>query len=115
MLGHSRNGRTDEVLDALSHPIRRRLLFSLYKRGQDASELPLQQVSGLAFEGENIQDKLYHVHLPKLEDKGYVRWDSDEYTITQGPEWNQIEPLLKLVYNHLNELPPQLRGAASMA
>jgi len=113
MLGHSRNGVTDEIVDTLRHPIRRRLLFSLYEQGQDASELPLQQISGLSFEEENIRTKLYHVHLPKLEEKGYVRWDGDEHIITKGPEWNEIEPLLRLVYNHLNELPPQLRGTAS--
>jgi hypothetical protein len=45
-----------------------------------------------------------------LEDRGYVCWDEKEHTIAKGPEWHQIEPLLKLIYNHLHELPPQLRG-----
>ena len=106
MFGHSHTGETDEVLDTLCSPIRRRLLFSLYERGRDDGELPIQHVSGLAFEEGNIWAELHHVHLPKLQEKGYVRWDSDEHTITRGPEWNQIEPLLRLVYNHLNELPP---------
>ncbi len=70
MLGYSDNGVTDEILETLSHPIRRRLLFTLYEQGQDASELPLHQVSGLAFEEENTQAALYHIHLPKLEVKG---------------------------------------------
>ncbi len=115
MLGHSRNRVTDEVLDTLSHPLRRRLLFSLYEQGQDISELSFHQISGLAFEERNIQNELYHVHLPKLEDKRYVRWDDDEHTIIKGPKWNQIEPLLRLVYNHLKDLPPELRGTRSMA
>lgn len=113
MLGHSRNGVADEILDTLSHPIRRRLLFSLYEQGQDASELSLHRVSGLAFEEENTQAALSHVHLPKLAEKGYVRYDGDEHTITKGPEWDQIEPLLRLVHTHLNELPHPIRGTSS--
>ncbi|NKE35218.1 ArsR family transcriptional regulator [Natronococcus sp. JC468] len=114
MLAHSRNEATDEILDTLSHPLRRRLLFSLYERDSDSGELPLHRVSNLAFEEENVRVELYHVQLPKLEEKGYVCWDGDEDTITEGPEWNQIEPLLRLLYNHLNELPSQLRGTASL-
>jgi hypothetical protein len=115
MLGYRRDGVTDEVLDILSHPIRRRLLFSLYEQDRGAGELSLQQVSGLAFEEDHRRVALYHVHLPKLTDKGYVRWDDDEQTITKGPAWSQIEPLLRLLYNHLSELPPQLRGTHSIA
>jgi len=110
MLGHSHNGVADEVLDALNHPIRRRLLFSLYEQGKNVRCISIHQVSGLAFEEENTQTALYHMHLPKLEEKGYVRYDGDEHTITQGPEWDQIKPLLRLIYNHLDELPHPMRG-----
>lgn len=112
MLGYTHNEGTDAALDALSHPLRRRLLFSLYEQSQDANELPLQRVSGIEFGEENTRITLCHWHLPKLEEQGYVRFD-DEYTITKGPEWDQIEPLLRLIYNHLNDLPPSLRGTQS--
>ncbi len=113
MLGHSQNGAADELLDTLSHPIRRRLLFSLYEQNQGGSELPLHRVSGLAFEEENTLAALYQKHLPKLEAKGYVRCDSGEHTIPNGPEWVQIEPLLRLVHTHLYELPRPIRGTRS--
>jgi hypothetical protein len=61
MLGYRHDGVTDEVLEILSNPVRRRLLFSLFEQGQDDSELPLRQVSGLALEEENTQVELYHI------------------------------------------------------
>jgi hypothetical protein len=106
MVGHSETGVTDEILDALSHSLRRRLLFGLFEQDNDAGDLSLDRVPGIGFEETDVQTKLYHVHLPKLEKKGYVRWKRDEHTITKGPDWDQIEPLLRVIYNHLNELPP---------
>lgn len=114
MLGkYSDKGATDRALSALNHPIRRRLLFSLYEKDEHASEArphvdPFQEVGPDA-----TQAALYHVHLPKLAEPGYVSWDTREDTITVGPNWDTIEPLLRLVYQHLNELPPRLRGTRS--
>ena len=45
------------------------------------------------------------MHLPKLEDMGYISWDRNTNEISKGPAWDDIAPLLKLIYDHQDELP----------
>lgn len=110
MRGHSeRNGLTDRVLDALAHPKRRLLLFALFDE-PEGSELRYDALPEL--DDERAQRALYHVHLPKLEQYGYVDWDRNDWTVTHGPQWTDVEPLLTLVDTYLNDLPPRLRGTS---
>lgn len=111
----SEKGATDNALAALSHPLRRRLLFTLFEEDQHAAEARLSQDSFPELGQDEFQIELHHVHLPKLEREGYIRWNKDEKTITTGPKWDNIEPLLEVIYSHLNELPPFLRGTPSAA
>ena len=115
MLGHARDPVTDEVLNAMADTIRRRLLFYIYEQGQDGRKLPVQGASVPDFEERNVQVALYHVHIPRLEEAGYINWNGDARTISKGPEWVQIEPLLRLIYGHMNELPDNLKGTRSAA
>lgn len=92
----------DKVFNALTHANRRRLLFELYAATEDDcinyTDLSLPE------------NTLYHVHLPKLEEFGYVEKDRTEETVQRGPQWEEIEPLLELLSSHLSELPESLRG-----
>ncbi|RQG98481.1 transcriptional regulator [Natrarchaeobius oligotrophus] len=49
--------------------------------------------------------ELYHTHLPKLADSGFVDWNTQTKTITRGSQFDEIEPLLTLLTNHQDELP----------
>lgn len=40
---------------------------------------------------------LYHVHLPRLDDAGFIQWDADERTIEKGEQFDEVRPLLDLV------------------
>jgi DNA-binding transcriptional ArsR family regulator len=40
---------------------------------------------------------LTHVHLPKLEDAGYIRWDPDDGRITRGPRLSAAAPYLDVL------------------
>lgn len=51
-----------------------------------------------------IRTALYHVHLPKLTETGYIEWDADIHTIRRGPNFDENAPLLQLVADHEDEL-----------
>jgi hypothetical protein len=96
----------DEMLDALSHSYRRQLLVALLEHNpqDDDDRDPLKLLS----EGEEakvLEMELMHVHLPKLEDMGYISWDRTTNEISKGPNWDDIAPLLKLIHDHQDELP----------
>jgi len=44
-----------------------------------------------------------HNHLPKLEEADYIEWDREAGTISEGPKFGEIEPLLKLIETHTKE------------
>ena len=55
---------------------------------------------------EEIRVQLIHNHLPKLAEAGYIEWDRDTGEISKGPRFDEIKPLLDLIQNHADELPP---------
>lgn len=96
----------DRVFDVLRHPIRRRILTELDEansRGED--EFTLEQLQGEDEDLEPFATKLSHVHLPKLENVGYVEWDRNANTITHGSNYDEIAPLVDLMRDHEDELP----------
>ncbi|WP_227376839.1 DUF7344 domain-containing protein [Haladaptatus halobius] len=54
---------------------------------------------------EGLKTQLHHVHLPKMADKGYIKWHPITETIRRGPNFADIAPLLKLMDDHEDELP----------
>ncbi|MGQ4555611.1 DUF7344 domain-containing protein [Halobellus sp. GM3] len=102
--------KTDYALDALSHICRRRLLFELYEEVNSGEGESINYTGIPLLRTERRRILLHHAHLPKLEELGYINWKEGEQTIQKGPRWDEIEPLLELIYSHLDELPPFLRG-----
>lgn len=49
--------------------------------------------------------ELYHRHLPKLDEAGYIEWDRERDVIRRGPRFAEIAPLVSLMENHADELP----------
>lgn len=93
----------DRILDALGKRDRRRLLVML-RRGE------VDSVSDVIVRGsEDVREvklRLVHTHLPRLEENGYIEWDRETGTISKGPQFEEIEPLLELIETHADELPP---------
>jgi len=36
---------------------------------------------------------------------GFIEWDRDTGQIATGPDWDDIEAVIELIYDHLDELP----------
>ena len=101
-----RESTFDDILDALANPYRRQLLVALLAHNpQDDDDRDPLDVISAPDEPEVLQTELVHVHLPKLADRGYISWNREDNTISKGPNWDEIAPLLELIDAHRDELP----------
>jgi hypothetical protein len=107
----SRGDGFDRAVDALGHKYRRRLLISLLEHNpqsdddaQDAEKALGSHSSGMEA-GQLLELQLVHSHLPKLEELEYITWNRETGDISKGPNWDEIEPLLRLLRDHGSELP----------
>lgn len=96
----------DDMLYALSNPYQRQLLLALLEHNpqDDNDHDPLNLLSGIE-EAEVLQSELVHNHLPKLDDMGYISWNRTTNKISKGPNWDDIAPVLKLMYDNQDDLP----------
>ncbi|WP_339104687.1 hypothetical protein [Haloterrigena salinisoli] len=95
----------DLLFDALSDGQQRRILFALLEReGVDIDSPPdgIEERYSAAVERR-------HVHLPKLEEYGFIEWDRRTDTVVRGPRFAEIEPMLRVVADN-RELLPAIRG-----
>jgi hypothetical protein len=93
-----REGSLDDHLDVLGHVTRRRLLRTL----TDHHAINRTDAVDLAPDDADVHEvrvNLYHNHLPKLDEAGFVDWDRDTDEITRGPAFEEIEPMLRAVTN----------------
>lgn len=97
----------DEMFIALSDTYRRRLLVALLKHNP-------RKISGLSIpedihtgekEMEDLRAIMFHNHLPRLEEAGFVRWNKVVDTVMKGPRFQEMRPFLELMHNHADELP----------
>jgi hypothetical protein len=51
---------------------------------------------------------LKHHHLPRLDEAGVVDWEPAANTVSRGPRFDEIEPLLELLVTHSDRLPGRL-------
>ncbi|RLM89549.1 ArsR family transcriptional regulator [Haloarcula sp. Atlit-7R] len=98
------------MFEILSHEYRRRILLAVAQQNpRDEDDITSETVAGEHDDDgdalEHVKTGLHHVHLPKLADAGFIDWDGDSGTITRGPRFEEIEPLLRLMHDHQDELP----------
>lgn len=95
----------DEMLEALVHVQRRKLLVSLLDHNpQDDSPAVITDPETDPDSIERII-QMKHVHLPKLADKGLIEWNRQRNEVVKGPNFDEIRPLLELLDDHQDELP----------
>ncbi|WP_432764882.1 DUF7344 domain-containing protein [Halobaculum halobium] len=95
----------EAYLDAVGHVERRRLLLALLNSTSDGDPtVALDRLDSTAAD-ETLRLSLHHVHLPKLEDLGFVDADRDQRSVTTGPQFDEIRPILKLLDDNRDQLP----------
>lgn len=91
------SSKVDRVMEILSKQQRRAILYRLKK---DDRLQPFQGSDAL----DRADIELYHVHLPKLEAAGYIKWNRETRAVIKGPQYDEIEIFLTLIENHADEL-----------
>jgi hypothetical protein len=96
------DGATDRSLNRsftiLAHPYRRRILLLVGQHNpRDEREFSVDDLATDDDDLELLTTELYHIHLPKLVDAGYIDWDEETSTIRRGPNFDEIAPLLRLM------------------
>jgi hypothetical protein len=95
----------DSRLDALGHIDRRRLLLALLHANAEG-DLPVgvEQLEHATAENSS-QLSMHHAHLPKLDDHGFIDANLNHYSVTPGPRFEEIKPLLDLLDTNRVQLP----------
>jgi len=90
----------DTLFDILADRTRRRTLLLV-----EADEVgTVEELVDRLEDGRNdMAVSLTHVHLPKLEEAGYVRWDPEDGRITRGPRLSAAVPYLDLLRRHVDD------------
>jgi hypothetical protein len=105
------------VFDSLAHPYRRHLLLALLERNPRSDDRldPMDLLASGTVDGLAVTTLgAIHVHLPKLADMGFVEWDRDSGVVSEGPGWEEVAPLCRLMRDHRDELPEGwLHGSAA--
>lgn len=96
----------DRMFSCLSDRTRRRILTALAEHSpREGEEFQRTDLTPGEREHDGFKVDLYHKHLPRLRDAGFIEWDRDSDTITRGPRFDEIEPLLESVFDQQDELP----------
>lgn len=84
-----------EASRALSKALRRQVLSTLieYEEGIDFDSLTDENLI-IASQWEQNRIVLYHNHLPKLDDMGFIDWNPETQTIERGKRFNEVQALL---------------------
>jgi len=93
----------DRIAAALRRRTRRRILADLL----DADRLDLRDLTRGADHAtrDELEARLIHADLPKLDDAGYVSWDREAEEITRGERWEEVAPVVRLLREHRERLP----------
>lgn len=90
----------DQIAAGIGDRARRRILVELLDHNPVAVE-----TAGTADGDGHDEIQLTHTHLPKLEDMGYIAWDRDHEAIMKGPNWEEIEPVVRLLHENGDRTP----------
>ncbi|MEF8937890.1 MAG: GAF domain-containing protein [Halovenus sp.] len=83
--------RMNTLMEVLGNEVRRLIVLSLL---DDSTENILELLERET-DIEHVETTLRHIHLPKLEEAGYVELSPDLNTIYPGPDFSEIEPFLR--------------------
>ena len=88
----------DNAFNALADEQRRTLLLDILESNPHDTGLESRTgESALTDTEQRVQTAMYHTHLPKLEDYGYIEWNKDAHEVVKGPRFEEIRRLLEWV------------------
>lgn len=96
----------DRLYEVLADERRRQLLFELMEEDpQTDSPITLDTPPDtlIADEGDKIEYE--HVHLPKLDNYGFIEWTPSMSCVEKGPQFDEVSPLLELLAEQHEKLP----------
>lgn len=96
-----RNETAAKALRALGQPHLRHLLIELHEGRLNSLDSAMLRSSQTA----EIMRELENEHLPMLEEAGFIEWNPATGEISEGPNFDEIKPILELIRNHPDELP----------
>lgn len=104
MTGTAGTVEANTVFEMLANDHRRHLLFTLLEHNPRQE---VQEPDGVSLDGierEQVQVEMYHMHLPKLEEVGFIRWDRDAQEVQKGPAFEEIRPLLEVLHENATKI-----------
>jgi hypothetical protein len=109
----------DDLFEGLRRAPRRRVLLALLDRervestgwrrgGAATADGWLSSGSGGRIGDAGVDPvavMLHHVHLPRLDDLGFVDYDPDAGVVARGERYDEVRPLLELLEANADRLP----------
>lgn len=96
----------DDLYEAVSDVQRRQLLFALLEESpQTDSPEELDTPPDIPKLKEASRIEHQHVHLPKLDDYGFINWVPEMSYVEQGAKFDEVETILESLAEHHKELP----------
>jgi hypothetical protein len=97
--------RFDSSLEVLANTSRREGLLALREHNPQADDEPDPLDIHASDTDETPEFDIHMNHLPMFNELGIIEWDRKADEISQGPDWDEFAPLLKLIDDHRDELP----------
>lgn len=86
---------TDAMVRALAVQERRDFLSAL-QQYDSTKTTDLRNLLPPNSDDRGLQVRMYHTHLPLLDDLGYVKWDSKTNEVGKGVRFEELKPILRL-------------------
>ena len=80
----------DRYLRLLADEHRRDLLGAL--QDEKSHSIPTRE-----HDSQTVKLRLYHVHLPLLEDAGLIEWNREDHAITRGLNYEEVKPVIEFL------------------
>lgn len=95
----------DDIVEAMAHIQRRKLLLALLEHNPQDDEPVIIADSDSEADAVGRLISMNHVHLPKLVEYEFIEWDKETHEVIKGPQFDEIRPLLELLDDNEDELP----------
>lgn len=92
----------DNLFTALADPERRQILFDL---ADEPDSVNIDSPPDAIENGGNARLERHHLHLPMLDDYGFINWYPNANAIESGPQFDEIMPVLEVLVDHCKTFP----------